>query len=269
MIHLSEYRKLELQQLAEAISLEYHPNGIFRPDTVAADNKISHSFGNYENAFDGLLEHRFGKFHIYLNIDRVPDTEHPRMRFTFAHELAHYFIDEHRNSLKNGKVPSHPSFNSLIAKNVVEREADYFASCLLLPSVKVRNYCHRKPLSSKLIDDLSNHFRTSTSSVVFRYLELSLFPMMVIMTKLGIIEWKIATPDFKYKYLVSKLNKVPPTTAAGEYFLKGTRYRTEEIVFAEDWYSDYYRIKDEQFYEKCYYLPGDKVMSVIWKKEKK
>lgn len=268
MVSLNEYRKLELQQLAEAISLENHPNDLFLPHTVAINNKISYSFGNYENAFDGLLEHRFGKFHIYLNIARVANSNHPRMRFTFAHELGHYFIDEHRNALKNGKAPSHPSFNSLISKNATESEADYFASCLLMPSSKFKSFCRKKPLSGKLIEDLSSYFQTSTSSVIFRYLELSLFPMMIVMIKAGSIEWKMATSDFKYRYLSSRVNKIPPNTAAGDFFLKGKKYPTEEIVFADDWYSDYYRIKDEQFYEKCYYLLKDRVMSVIWKKEK-
>src|SRR4051812_29011550 len=100
MMNPSDYRRLELKELAESISVEYFPNELFVPGIVATDNHISYSYGNYEDAFDGLLEHRFGKFHIYLNVDRV-ERNHPRMRYTFSHELAHYFIDEHRNALKS------------------------------------------------------------------------------------------------------------------------------------------------------------------------
>jgi len=137
-----------------------------------------------------------------------------------------------------------------------------------MPASKVREFCHRKPLSSKLIDDLSKHFQCSTSAVIFRYLDLSLFPMLVVMLKNGKVQWNWATNDFKYKFLHKKGARLPVNTAAEEFFSKGKLYKTEKIVFADDWFLDLSRIKDEQFWEKCYYLPGDKVMSVIWKKER-
>lgn len=267
MVTLSEYRKLELQELAEAISMEYATNSVLQPEIVATDNKITYSYGAYQNAFDGLLEHKTGRFHIYLNTDRIPK-DHPRMRFTFSHELGHYFIDEHRNALKSGKVPSHPSFNAVISKTLVEREADHFAACLLMPSSRVRKFCLKKPLSSKLIADLSEYFQTSTSSVLFRYMELSLFPMMMVMCSGGKVDWKLQTSDFKYKYLAGNGKLIPPSTAAGEFFQKGVKYDSEEIVFADEWFSDFGRIRDEAFYEKCYYLTSSRVLSLLWKKER-
>lgn len=266
MITSSQYRKRELQELAEAISIEYFPNEIFDPTHVASYNQITFSFGNYEDAFDGLLEHRFGKFHIYLNINRVPDPHHPRMRYTFCHELAHYFIDEHRNALKFGNVSPHPSFGKLMSDNLVEREADFFASCLLMPSVKVLSFCRKKPLSSSLISSMANNFGASHSAAIFRYFDLSLFPMLIVMSRAGKIVWKMATSDFKYKYIANN-GSVPVNSAAWEFFSSGTRYESEEIVYAGDWFSDYNRIKEEQFFEKCYYLRQNKVMSLIWKIE--
>ena len=231
-------------------------------------NGITYSYGHYEQAFDGLLQHRFGKFHIFLNLDRHTGIETPRMRFTFSHEIGHYFIDEHRNAFKSGKVKEHPSFNSLVARNPAEKEADYFASCLLMPAVKFKEFCRRKPLNSKLIEDLSKHFQCSISSVIFPYLDLSLFPMIIVMSKDGKIQWGWPINDFKYRFFRKDGTPVPVNTAAEEFFSKGKQYKTEEIVFTDDWFLDLYRIKDEQFWGKCYYLPGNKVMSVIWKKER-
>ncbi len=124
-------------------------------------------------------------------------------------------------------------------------------------------------MSSILLNDISKHFQVSISAVIYKYLELSLFPMMIVMSKDGNIFWHRSTDDFKYKYLPRWGQAVPPTTTAGEFFRNGKKYDNEEIVFADDWFLDGYRQKDEQFWEKCYYLAGNKVLSIIWKKERK
>jgi Zn-dependent peptidase ImmA (M78 family) len=269
MVRPIEYREMELQQLAEAVSLEYFPSGKFDPENVARQIGVTWSYGHYAQAFDGLLQHRYGRFHIFLNLDRQRDRNTPRMRYTFCHELAHYFVDEHRNPLKNGHVVSHASFNALEAHNIAEKEADFFASCLLMPSKKFRGFCHRRPISSKLIEDLAKEFGASISAVILRYIYLSLSPVLIVMSKDGKMEWKSATKDFKYWGLPSKYSALPVNTAAYEFFSHGKQYQTEEIVFADDWFTDQYKIKDERFMEKCYYMPNNKVLSLIWKKEKK
>lgn len=268
MNSLTDYRTAEIRDLAEAISKQYFPTELVRPEWIARDNRITYSYGYYENSFDGLLQHRFGRFHIFLNLARNSDPASPRMRFTFGHELGHYYIDEHRNAIRTGKVKEHPSFNSLSPKNKAESEADYFASCLLMPSVRVREFCRRKPLTGKLIEEIAKHFQTSTSAVIYKYMELSLFPMLMVMSKDGKVQWKQMTEGFKYWCAPKAGAPVPVNSAVGEFFQKGTKYKTEEIVFADDWFTDQFRVKDEQFWEKCYYLSDNKVMSLIWKKER-
>jgi Zn-dependent peptidase ImmA (M78 family) len=263
-----EYRKAEISELAEAIALRFYKNSAIEPELIAKEQGITFSYNNYKNSFDGLLEHCSGLFHIYINSNRLRGDNNPRIKFTFAHELGHYFIDEHRNALKSGKTPSHPSFNSLVAKNPVEREADYFASCLLMPEKLFKKQCFRRPFDPTLIEDLAKFFQTSVSSVIFRYFELNLFPMLIIKVVNGLIDWKMPSKDFKYKYLPKKGSAVPPTTAAAEFFNSGKRYSDKQLLWPDDWFKDFNISKGEQLFEKCYYLSDSTVMSVIWKKEK-
>jgi hypothetical protein len=80
--------------------------------------------GYYQEAFDGMLEWRDGVFHIYCNLSTVENSTSVRARFTLAHELGHFFIDEHRNALASGRVPAHPSFcNNANPEVQVEAEA--------------------------------------------------------------------------------------------------------------------------------------------------
>lgn len=264
---LSKYRKEELTDLADFVAEHYFGNNFIDPEIVARANGVTFSYGNYRNAFDGLLEHRYNKFHIFINSFRVGHKDNARSRFTFGHELGHYYIDEHRNALRKGKVPSHPSFNRLITKNYAEREADFFSSCLLMPSNRFRKQCTRQPLSSKLIEDLSQHFQTSLSSTIFRYFELDLFPMFIVYCKDAKVKWYFRSEDFMFKYPPKYGNDVPNSSAAGDFFYDQQKYSGEETIFPDDWFTDYKINKNQELYEKCYYRDTDNsVLSIVWVK---
>ena len=263
-------RRNEIIGITEELASYYYKNSPINPEIIADDEKITFCYGKYQNAFDGLLQHRSGKFHIFMNLDRLSDPKSPRARFTFAHELGHYFIDAHRNALRQGLTPEHPSFNKLNNKNPIESEADYFASCLLMPSNEFRKICSNRPLSSNLLDDISKCFDTSISSTIFRYFDLNLFPMMIIFSKDNIIKWHMKTTDFKYFYIPKYGSLVPKTTASGEFFNKSKTYQKEEVVYAGDWFTDNNKNLDQEIYEKCYYnKQNNSVLSVIWIKENK
>ena len=108
-IVISVKRLQDIEELAEFVTESTFPNSRTEPEQIAEQLGITHNYGHYEDAFDGLLEYCDGDFHIFGNLERVYYPEHPRARFTFSHELGHYFIDEHRNALA-GSVGPHASF---------------------------------------------------------------------------------------------------------------------------------------------------------------
>lgn len=63
---LPKVRKKEISELAEFIADYYCPQGIVNPEIIAESKGISYSYGEYENDFDGMIEHLNGKFHIYI-----------------------------------------------------------------------------------------------------------------------------------------------------------------------------------------------------------
>ena len=261
-------RQRKVALLAEGISTHYFKRGPINPLIIAQDEAITYTFGRYQDCFDGLLQHKAGRFHIFINLDRLSSPDHPRARFTFGHELAHYFIDEHRETLKQGLTPCHSSFSRLMAKNPVEKEADYFSSCLLMPSANFRNRCLRRPLWPTLFEELSDHFQVSLSAAIFRYYALNLFPMALIYCRDGLVEWSMATDDFRFRALPLKKSPIPTSSTAGEYFYEDKEYDSVEIVYPDDWFHDQRMNTTQPLYEKCYYLPGNSVLSVIWVKER-
>ena len=259
-------RKRELSQLAEFIAMDYFPEGVVDPATIADCSDVSYNYGNYRDYFDGVLEYEDGRFHIYLNTHGAFEPSIPRMRFTFAHELGHYFIDEHRNALKKGKS-LHTSFYKLQRKNIVELEADFFASCLLMPEVRFKELATSKKFDFSLVELLKNSFQTSISATLFRMIELDTYPFMVVVSEANRIKYHWRTEDFPYKYFVEHgTGKLPVLTAAGDFFNHGEEYADTEEVEVSGWFNSY---KDDYrgitLYEKYIYQTSlGRVISILW-----
>lgn len=225
MNELPDSRKQEISELAEFIAEEYGAAGRVDPQTIAKRKKITFKFGHYQDAFDGMLEYKAGLFHIYCNLDRVGQYDSPRARFTMAHELGHYFIDEHRNALVSGFAPAHPSFCEYESENLVEREADCFASSLLMP--KLFFYRQAKASSPGLsgILHLKQYFNTSVTSTALRYVQSGRVPCIVLMWSNRNCIWKRSSSDT----FISQFNKVAdsplvfPETSATVQALSGKR----------------------------------------------
>jgi len=261
---LSFETKQEYSNLANSISNFYCPVGIIDPEIIASQNGITFNYGNYADSFDGLIEHLSGEFHIYINIDRLIHPYTERARFTFSHELGHYFIDHHRNALKTGKSQSHSSFTGFVSKNYVEREADYFASCLLLPEDRYKADLHRRKFKFEILQELSKKYQTSFTATALRFASIGNHPIIVILSYKRAIKWYWYSDDFPYKYLKHSKSKVPDDTVAGEYFINGSNPRDRQEVFAIDWF-DFVRDSDvdRKFYEQCLFHK-DYVLSIIW-----
>lgn len=135
MVELPQERIQEIVDLAEGYADTYFPEAWIDPEQLIARLGVTVSYNYYGNAFDGLLEWKAPRFHIYCNLTRVESRTHSRARFTLGHELGHLLIDEHRLAMMDGKVPAqHPSFADVATPSLrVEAEADIFSSNFLMP----------------------------------------------------------------------------------------------------------------------------------------
>lgn len=268
---ISDIRKIELSELAEFIVDEIFPNGeVIQPEIIAARNNITYNCSSYANYFDGLLEYQDGRFHIYLNSDLLRNQFTPRARFTFAHELGHYFIDEHRVALKYNLVKSHPSFIDFSSDNEAEIEADYFASSLLLPTKRILKDIAGRKFGFNLIEELHNKYQTSITATLIKFIAIGFQPMMIVVSQNDRIKWFKYSWDFPFKFINAQPGfKIPPLTSAGEYHYENKKnLDSDELVFAEDWFK-IYRTEDRrrEFWERCIYSDNARfVISVLWEK---
>lgn len=206
-------RSQEIIDLAEEVAgnqIPIDPIAILRAQTG-----ISFRRGHFENAYDGLIEWCNGRFWIYSNLDRVGQCGSVRERFTVAHELGHYFIDEHRKALIKG-TGRHPSFNDFQSDELAEREADLFAAHLLMPT---RAFIDAKPKMPRGIPDileLKDQFGTSITSTAIRYVNHSDFFCAIIKWNDDGYGWSWAsqeTYENRYYRTVKSMDSLPSDSA--------------------------------------------------------
>jgi len=268
-IELSVQRMADLSAIASYYVNEYCGTGpMVEPQLIASGLGLGISMNDYKQAFDGLLENKGGKFHIYLNIKNDGHLYHPRTRFSLAHELGHFLIDEHYNLLRDESIRPQPSFQNYNMENRMEVEADYFASCLLMPESRIRKDLERRKFTFALIDEISKKYNVSSTAALLRFIAINTYPIMVVCSRDSKIAWYRKSDDFPFfQFRLGQSGGVNEYTSAGEYFYEGKKnlYKTE-TVYAEDWFVIYNKEdRRRPFKEYClYYEPMKQVISVIW-----
>ena len=113
---------------------------------------------DYEEGF--CLKHA-GENHIYLNRKMVKG----RDNYTYGHELGHVVLghlDYDEKTLTNSHISK------------IKREADYFASCLLMPDEWLYKICDGRHLCLKSLSYLVNKFDVSWEAMSIRLDQLKI-----------------------------------------------------------------------------------------------
>lgn len=173
----------EVEQLADSILQLYRLTVPVDLGKIAAEEGIELVAGQFGSDFHGRIE--------YLPEERVFAIYHPedsgeifpgRIRFTVAHELGHFFIPEHREILLRDLV--HDSTEDFRSSRQIEREADRFASALLIPGALLKGKMGRRGfLSLKEIREVAGECRTSLQAAAFRYTQFTSEPHLAIVSE--------------------------------------------------------------------------------------
>lgn len=197
LVELHPERHLYISELAEDIWHTYSKERQVFLEGIVSAVKATMSYGDYGEAFDGFLEHKSSRFHIYCNINGGQPTVAPRARFTVAHELGHLFIDEHRNALLAGVSP-HFSFTEHPSANPVETEANLFAANLLMPTQEFRKALREVRPSLNGILDIASIFGVSIQASALRHTAISKRPCAIVMFREGgKSPWWDVSPELK------------------------------------------------------------------------
>jgi Zn-dependent peptidase ImmA (M78 family) len=110
-----------------------------------------------------------------------PNESNVRKRFSIAHELGHFILHSKKNTsgLFMDKLLFRKNISTYSTKDeAIEREANHFAACLLMPDKLVINEVNK--LNSSKDDDenikiLSKMFDVSISAMTYRLVNLGIY----------------------------------------------------------------------------------------------
>lgn len=269
---MNNHRKSVIESFAKTYSDEYRTTkGLVDLAAIAKSEDIDVIFDHYKKSFEGLTVYENERFYIHIDLDSTYDKNSGRTRFTLAHELGHGLIDEHRLGLITGELKPHVSFYLLGVDNKeIELEADYFASCLLMPSEDFKREAKSfsKTFSIDTIRHLANYFKVSILATVLRFVGAGTESVFVTFTQSGCIRWFKRSDDFpKWAFKFKVGEKPPENTVVGDYFLdKEEKYTTVEEVDPEAWFYVNNGINaDLSMFEQCIYVEDyDYVISILW-----
>lgn len=256
--------KPNIKYLAESIAMGF--NKKTTPlEEIIKEEELKVFYDDYEKGtFDGMTIFDKGNFYIHINTANSNKPDNGRGRFTLAHELGHYMIDSHRIGLISGLLEPHPSKTNQQQHYLIEREADYFASCLLMPEEKFKKDFFRKKFNFNLINWLSREYNVSITACAFRFAQIGSHPILIIYAEKGNIKWTFPSEDFPFKYLLNS-SKISDAFVMGEYFkdVSTEIYKTEQI-WAIDCFN-YVKGEDSnrKFYEHCITYKNS-ALSIIW-----
>jgi hypothetical protein len=160
----------EIEILANEVQKAFNPN-LDPIDLMSLANEegLLVAPGNYGESFSGRLEFHpeVGKFFLFY-----PEAENskliPRTRFSIAHEFGHYYLPHHNKFLRTGA--SHNSISGFISDNEMERQADEFASHLLIPTEVLKSKLNQNNfLTLKKILELAGELQSSATCAAIRY----------------------------------------------------------------------------------------------------
>lgn len=113
--------------------------------------------------------------------------------FSIAHELGHFRVDGHfEHVFRSGS--EHTSRAGFAASDHIEREADYFAACLLMPKALCKPLINASTDGLEAVKSLADTCSTSLVAAALRYAEIGHLPTGVVLCKEGRVEFCASYP---------------------------------------------------------------------------
>ena len=136
----------------------------------------------------GLFELSVGKWALIYN---DAHTSPRRSRWTQAHELGHFLV--HRALRKSFECSAGEAAGWNAGDRDIEREADEFASNLLLPRKQFDQKLAGQPIDFDSLSGVADFFEVSLTATALRCVRLTDESLVLISSRDGFIDWSVAS----------------------------------------------------------------------------
>ncbi len=94
-----------------------------------------------------------------------------RERFTIAHEMGHFVL--HRGQQRKFNCDKESVYSGIDTIRAIEREADDFASNLLMPGDLLRDWIAKQRIDFRVLGDIAQRFQVSLEALCIRYIKFT------------------------------------------------------------------------------------------------
>lgn len=168
---------LDMHKVVKDISLQFFPDAPIK-------NIIG---GNFSSNIDGMLKYipDEDEWGIIYNKNRSEG----RINFTLAHELGHHLI--HRPKLQQDvfECKREDMFAADEMHGIIEKEANEFASYLLMPRNDFETILADKEITLHLLQEIADHFKVSLTAAILKWLSFTSKRAMIVVGVEGFIDW--------------------------------------------------------------------------------
>ena len=199
------------------------------------------NFGIF-NSFEGCLlrTKNTDKWTISIN-ENISNKR--RQRFTYAHELGHFMCHRHLQDSFEDKEDDLNNFNS-----EVEREANVFASWILMPNNLLRDEFSQNTWSTEVLCNIGNRFECSLQASALRYVKLfQKKPRAFVVSRDGMIIWACKSNSAPYMSAYCFGTELPKDSHAFECYKHGLTC-TEQQEVGHVW-SEQRAAKESQYFD--------------------
>ncbi len=132
------------------------------------------------------------------------------IRFTLAHELGHYFLPGHAEYLFPDGAGIHESRGNVMSSDPYERQADQFASALLMPPQRFRIELRKAGCGLPAIQRLADIFVTSLTATAIRFAKFNDDPVAVIVSSKNKVNFCFMSEALRNTHGLERLTKGAP-----------------------------------------------------------
>ena len=167
------------------------------------------------------------------------------INFTVGHELGHYFIPGHVETLFASGATVHYSESGFVSSNDIEKEADFFSAALLMPKILFLPALRKAGQGFAAINQLARKCDTSLTATAIRYAQFAEDPIAVIISAGNAIEFCVLSETLQEARGVTRLAKgefVPAGTPTNKFNNDPNNAGTCNSIGAycslDDWFPD-------------------------------
>lgn len=163
------------------------------------------------SGIDGMLSKRTKKGDWCISYDESV-TVPGRINFTLAHELGHYFCHRQRQAeFLCGQGATLDYYGE--ASRSLEKEANVFASYLLMPATDFRQQIDGQVISLELLSAVAERYQTSFTATALKWLEITPEAAMLVVARDEFVCWSYPSKQASRKRAYLQPGTVVPATA--------------------------------------------------------